>query len=104
MYKQLSKTCQTALRGIHADLESVEKQIHVLIVEDNRLKELFDWVTSIPGIGQATATELLVATDEFNAIKDAKKLACHAGVAPFEYRSGIVYEDELALASTLVSV
>lgn len=88
LHKQLSKTCQTALRAIHADLESVEKQMQVLIVEDNRLKELFDWVTSIPGIGNATATELLVATDEFNGINDAKKLACHAGVAPFEYRSG----------------
>lgn len=31
---------------------------------------------------------MLVATDEFKAITDPKKLACHAGVAPFEYRSG----------------
>lgn len=88
LHKQVSKACQAALKGIHADLESVEKQIRTLIEGDKRLKELFDWITSIPGIGNATATELLVATDEFTAINDAKKLACHAGVAPFEYRSG----------------
>ena len=29
-----------------------------------------------------------VATNETRAISDPKKLACHAGVAPFEYRSG----------------
>ena len=78
LHKQLSKTCQTALRAIHADLESVERQIQDLIVEDNRLMELFDWITSIPGIGNATAPELLVATDEFNGINDAKKLAASA--------------------------
>jgi transposase len=88
LHKQVSKTCQTALKGIRADLDSVETQIRALIDEDSRLKELFDWITSIPGIGNATATELLVATDEFKAVNDAKKLACHAGVAPFEYRSG----------------
>ena len=86
--KQLTKTCRTSITAIKADLEVVEKQIQTIISEDDRLKQLFDWVTSIPGIGIATATELLVATDEFIAINDPKKLACHAGVAPFEYRSG----------------
>ncbi len=88
LHKQLSKTCQAALTAIRADLTSVEKQIQTLIEQDDRLKELFNWITSIPGLGSATATELLVVTDEFNAINDPKKLACHAGVAPFEYRSG----------------
>ncbi|MFD2572242.1 IS110 family transposase [Spirosoma soli] len=88
LHKQLSKTCQAALTAIRADLASVEMQIQTLIEQDERLKELFDWITSIPGLGSATATELLVATDEFNAINEPKKLACHAGVAPFEYRSG----------------
>lgn len=88
VHKQLSKACQAALTAIRADLTSVEKQIQTLIEQDERLKELFNWITSIPGLGSATATELLVATDEFNAISDPKKLACHAGVAPFEYRSG----------------
>ncbi len=36
----------------------------------------------------ATATEVILATHELKAITDPKKLACHAGVAPFEYRSG----------------
>jgi transposase len=84
LHKQLSKTCQAALTTIRADLASVEMQIQTLIEQDELLKELFDWITSIPGLGSATATELLVATDEFNAINEPKKLACHAGVAPFD--------------------
>lgn len=55
-----------------------------LIENDQHLKELFTLMTSIPGVGSATATEVILATDEFKAITDPKKLACHAGVAPFD--------------------
>ncbi|MBN8825713.1 MULTISPECIES: transposase [unclassified Spirosoma] len=83
--KQLAKNCQASLKAITADLASAEKQIDTLIQSDDRLKKLFAWITSVP---DAIATEVLVATNEFKAINDPKKLACHAGVAPFEYRSG----------------
>lgn len=88
LQKQLAKTCQASLKAINTDLASAEKQINELIQSDDRLKELFGWITSVPGVGDAIATEVLVATNEFKAINDPKKLACHAGVAPFEYRSG----------------
>ncbi|QMW04042.1 transposase [Spirosoma foliorum] len=86
--KQLAKNCQASLKAINADLASAEKQINTLIQRDERLKELFGWITSVPGVGDALAAEVLVATNEFKAINDPKKLASHAGVAPFEYRSG----------------
>ena len=88
LQKQLIKNCQASLKAINTDLKTTDKQIDELIQSDTRLNELFGWITSVPGVGSATATEVLVATDEFKAINDAKKLACHAGVAPFEYRSG----------------
>jgi transposase len=88
LQKQLIKNCQASLQAINADLEAADNQIDELIQGDERLKELFGWITSIPGVGSVTATEVLIATDEFKAINDAKKLACHAGVAPFEHRSG----------------
>lgn len=88
LQKQLAKNCQASLKAINTDLETIDKQIDQLIEQDERLKELFDWITSVPGVGPATATEVIVATDEFKAISDPKKLACHAGVAPFEYKSG----------------
>lgn len=78
LYKQLTKTCRTSITSIKADLETVERQIQAIIDQDDRLKQLFSWITSIPGIGPATATELLVATDEFIAINDPKKLAASA--------------------------
>ena len=35
-------------------------------------------MTSIPGVGNATATEVILATDEFKAINAPKKLAASA--------------------------
>lgn len=86
--KELIKYCRASLKSINSDLEKVNQQIARLIETDEHLKELFALMTSIPGVGSATATEVILATDEFKAITDPKKLACHAGVAPFEHRSG----------------
>ena len=72
LQKQLAKTgppggCQASLKAIQADLADTEKQINVLIQCDDRLKELFGWITarrpgSVPGVGDAIAAEVLVAT------------------------------------------
>lgn len=97
------KNCQASLKAINADLENVEQQINQLIQQDQRLKELFTLMTSTPGVGMATATEVILATDEFKAITDPKKLACHAGVAPFEYRSGTSVRGHRGSGKTRVS-
>ena len=47
-------------------------------------ERLFDLMVSIPGVGPVIATELLLATNEMQSINEPKKLACHAGVAPFD--------------------
>lgn len=88
LQKQLFKTCQASLKAINIDLKDAEKQMSDLIQKDDYLKQVFELVTSVPGVGKVIAIELLVATEEFKAINEPKKLACHAGVAPFEYRSG----------------
>lgn len=88
LQKQLTKHCQASLKAINADLEQVNRQMDQLIRRDQHLSELFELMTSIPGVGPAVATEVILATDEFKKFTDPKKLACHAGVAPFEYSSG----------------
>lgn len=85
---QLGQHCSNSLKALLSDLKGVEKAIKQLITDDPILKALFELVTSIPGVGQVVATELILASDEFKAINDPKKLACHAGVAPFEHSSG----------------
>ena len=87
LHKQLTKNCQASLNAIEADLAIAERQIEELIQQDERLKQLFEWITSVPGVGPATATEVLVATDEFKTINDPKKLAASAVRLPRRCRS-----------------
>lgn len=81
LQKQLLKGCQTSLTAI-------DKAIDQLVEDDHQLKELFGLITSIPVIGPATDTEVVIVTNELKSITDPKKMACHAGVAPFNYQSG----------------
>jgi hypothetical protein len=77
-HKELIKYCRSSLKSINSDLEKVNQQMAKLIENDQHLKELFTLMTSIPGVGSATATEVILATDEFKAITDPKKLAASA--------------------------
>ena len=45
-------------------------------------------ITSVVGIGFVTSVNLMIYTNGFTMIRDARKLACYCGVAPFEYSSG----------------
>ncbi|WP_428666477.1 IS110 family transposase [Runella sp.] len=88
LQKQLQKSCQASLKALEADRKSIDKAIDQLIANDEQLAQLFGLITSVPGIGTTTATEVVIATNELKAITDPKKMACHAGVAPFNYESG----------------
>ena len=86
--KALNGKVNKSLAALKEEQKAVEQAIKQLIEADTRLKELFDLMVSVPGIGPVIATELLLTTNEMKTINDPKKLACHAGVAPFAYRSG----------------
>ena len=79
---------KTTIASIEKAIEKIEKEIQELIKKDPSLKQLFDLMTSIPGIGAIVAVNMIVATDEFKKFDDPNKFACYAGVVPFEYRSG----------------
>jgi transposase len=88
LQKTLKSNVKKSLMALKEEQKAIDKQIHQLIQADSRLNELFNLMVSVPGVGPVIATELLIATNEMQAINEPKKLACHAGVAPFEYRSG----------------
>jgi transposase len=80
--------CRSSISSIKRDLDKVNKQIQELIIQDPALNRLFNIVTSVDGIGVVTAVEIIVTTNEFKSINEAKKYACYSGVAPFEHTSG----------------
>lgn len=86
--KELVRLNAASIKALEQDISRVDKRIDLLIHEDEILNRLFNQVTSVRGIGPQTAVELILTTNEFKAINQARSLACHAGVAPFSYRSG----------------
>jgi transposase len=88
MTKLLQKSVKATLSALDKDLKSVEAKIIEIVNEDESLKRLFIIVSSVVGIGFVTAINLLVYTGGFTQLRDARKLACYCGVAPFEYSSG----------------
>ena len=75
-------------RGIKISIEEVEKDIMNIVNSNRELKELFDLVTSIPGVGPILTLKLIVYTKMFTKFKNNRQLACYCGVAPFEHSSG----------------
>jgi transposase len=86
--KDMVRYSQSTLRGLQRDIDNIEQAIDQLVQEDASLKHQCELVTSVPGVGRITALNVIVSTGEFQKIREAKKLACYAGVAPFEHRSG----------------
>lgn len=86
--KLSTQLCCKTLKSAEKDLRNVEKQIQRIIDADPTLRQLFGIVTSVIGIGPVTATAVIIATNEFKDITQAKRFACYSGVAPFEHQSG----------------
>ncbi len=82
------KYCQPMLNMADKQIKVIDKAIKELIEGDEKLNEISGYVQSVDGVGIVTAAEMIVTTNEFENYIDAKKLACHCGVVPFEKQSG----------------
>lgn len=86
--KEIERVNREAIRGLEKSLDKVDEQILLNISEDQGLKQKYDLMLSVKGVGKVLAAMLLVYTHGFNRLTDSRKLACYSGVAPFVYESG----------------
>ena len=77
-----------ALEGIIASIKMVEKQIQQMVQENASIKNNYDLLVSVPGIGHLTAVYIICCTNNFACKIKGKQLASYAGVAPFGNTSG----------------
>ena len=69
-------------------IQKIEKDLKELIKSDEKLEENVKIICSVEGAGIITATMIIIHSKEFQGITDPRKMACHAGVAPFSHTSG----------------
>jgi transposase len=86
--KLIDKVNSEAIRGLEKSLDRVDEQILTFISKDESLKQKYDLMLSVKGVGKVLAALLLVYTHGFNRLADGRKIACYSGVAPFVYESG----------------
>ena len=86
--KQLLKLDNKLIAHIEEQIKVIEQQILAVVTSDDHLSASYKLITSVQGVGKILGWHLLVRTGEFKNITSPRKLACYAGVAPFDYRSG----------------
>jgi len=87
--KSITKKNNKLIKELTAQIKEIESDIKQIIKEDYYLNKVDKQLRSVPGVGHILCWNLLVKTNEFKTIKEARKLACYAGVAPFANTSGI---------------
>lgn len=86
--KRLKIQNQKTVDWLNKQLKIIEKEIESIIARNEKISNQKKLVESIPGIGPQTSLALILATNCFQNFKNSRKIACYAGVAPFEYSSG----------------
>ena len=74
--------------NLSTEIKLIEKDISRLIENNLLLRESYELVTSVVGIGFATAVHFIISTENFTRFSDVRKLICYCGVAPFKHESG----------------
>lgn len=86
--KELLKLNKQIIKKIDEQILKIETKITTLIKADKELNKQNKLIRSVPGVGKVLSWTLLAKTEGFKLISEPRKLACYAGVVPFEYQSG----------------
>lgn len=76
------------IKRLSKQISEIESEIRTLIEQDTALKKIDQQIQSVPGQGEISSWNMIVKTNEFKTITNPRKMACYAGVAPFENKSG----------------
>lgn len=82
------QSCEQSLNALATEIKAINLKTKQLVESDPRLKRLMMLVRSVPGIGEITAIQIIVSTNEFIDFNSPKKFSCYAGIAPFKKQSG----------------
>lgn len=80
--------CMNDLERYKKEIKETNKKILEEIERDEEVKENYQLITSIKGIGPVNAIAFIIYTGNFTRFATAKQLACYCGVVPFSKQSG----------------
>jgi transposase len=86
--KELLKLNKSMVENIDKQIKAIECKIDFIIEQDKALQNQSKRLRSIPGVGKVLTWMMISKTQGFTTIETPRKMACYAGVVPFEYQSG----------------
>lgn len=85
--KPTRKSIREVLKTLEKQVEIIERQIDDLVRKHDDWQHKVDLMTSVPGVGQTTATTLLADLPELGQL-NREQIAALVGVAPYNHDSG----------------
>lgn len=84
----IADSISAIIKSLDSELQATRERIRQHIDNDPDLRRRRDLLDSIPGVGEATIANLLVALSGHYGFKNAKQAVAHAGLAPKLSESG----------------
>lgn len=79
---------QKMILDITKQIDKINGAMKTIIDEHVALRQTYELVTSIKGVGMQTALTVIAYTDNFKKFETWRKFASYCGIAPFPYQSG----------------
>jgi transposase len=94
----VQRSVDDLVRFLDAEITHLDKLIHEHIDQHPRLRTQTDLLTSIPGIGAATAATLISEIPDVAQFATVKQLVAFAGLSPRQHQSGSSIHRKASLA------
>ena len=89
LFEDKKKRMLRAITILDKNIKEIDNKILKLIKENPEINRQYTLATTVKGVGPQTAIDTIIATRGFVKFQSARAFTCHAGCAPFEYKSGI---------------
>lgn len=76
------------IEKLEQEIKAIQQKIDELIKSNQQLKEKFELLLSIKGIGKLTAYQILARMPEVQCFQTAKQFAAYMGITPKQHQSG----------------
>lgn len=98
-YNQIELVTAELMESLKKGIKEVEKQIQKIIESEEAIKNTYENISSIKGVGPILAATMIVITRNFTTFETSRQLACYAGIVPFEHSSGTSYRGKNRISS-----
>lgn len=86
--KLINSADKKLIQSIEQAIKALEHKINQLLLENEDTARHLENIRTVQGVGPVLASYLAIKTNGFTILTDPRKLACYAGVVPFEHQSG----------------